>query len=59
MSRRLKKRPFDINLKNKKKQIKKESERREKGEKDHTVFSLLTEEIVELSYEQRCKVLTI
>ena len=30
-----------------------------KGEKRHIVLSLLTDEIVKLTYEHRCKVLTI
>ena len=43
-----------------KNQIKKsERKKREKGEKRRIVFSLFTEEIIELLYEHRCKVLAI
>ena len=52
---------FDINLKNKSKRKVKERKVKEgiKRREASYCFSLLTEEIVELSYEHRCKVMTI
>ena len=50
---------FEKQKKLKRKSKGKKSERRKNGEKRHIVYSLLSEEIVELPYEHRCKVLTI
>ena len=38
-----------------KRKVKEKCKKEKKGEKRHCLFSLLTEEIVELSYEHRCK----
>ena len=52
---------FDINLKNKLKRKVKERKVKEgkKRREASYCFRLLTEEIVELSYERRCKVMAV